>query len=54
MIVQADDTNTRSFASLRNRIGTVQARNWFTILRLYGAPEAWFDKARKAKADMRR
>jgi hypothetical protein len=44
MIVQVDDRNTRSVCEQRNRIQTVPGKGWFTILRLYGALEPWFDK----------
>jgi hypothetical protein len=48
MIVQVDDTNTRSVCEQRNRIQMVPGKGWFTILRLYGALEPWFDKTWKA------
>jgi hypothetical protein len=44
MIVQVDDTNTRSVCEQRNWIQTVPGKGWFTILRLYGALEPWFDR----------
>ena len=44
MIVQVDDTNTRSVCEQRKRSQTVSGKGWFTILRLYGALEPWFDK----------
>ena len=44
MIVQVNGRKTRSVCEQRNRIQTVRGKGWFTILRLYGALEPWFDK----------
>ena len=44
MIVQVDDRNMRFGLRATQPDSDGAGKGWFTILRLYGAIEPWFDK----------